>query len=102
MFFFILNYDPINVYGIRRLVNFFLLSQLRGNSCSCCGQVLNLTQFIEDGFENKLKTSAVFVDLTAAYDAVNHRVLLFKVAKVVKNSTVVWTTESLLNTRVSM
>ncbi|KAK3887092.1 hypothetical protein Pcinc_008779 [Petrolisthes cinctipes] len=45
---------------------------------SCCGQVLNLTQFIEDGYENQLKTGAVFVDLTAAYDTVNHKVLLFK------------------------
>ncbi len=36
---------------------------------SCCGQVMNLTQFIEDGFENKLKTGAVFVDLTATYDS---------------------------------
>jgi len=56
---------------------------------SCCGQVLNLTQFIEDGFENQLKTGAVLVDLTAAYDTVNHKALLFKVAKVVKNATVV-------------
>ncbi len=64
---------------------------------SCCGQVLNLTQFIEDGFENKLKTSAVFVDLMAAYDAVNYRALLLKVAKAVKNSTVVRIIESLLN-----
>ncbi len=52
---------------------------------SCCGQVLNLIQFIEDGYENKLKTGAVFVDLTAAYDTVNHRALLLKVAKAVKN-----------------
>ncbi|KAK3891912.1 hypothetical protein Pcinc_004226 [Petrolisthes cinctipes] len=51
---------------------------------SCCGQVLNLTQFIEDGYENQLKTGAVFVDLTAAYDTVNHKVLLFKVAKMIK------------------
>jgi len=55
---------------------------------SCCGQVLNLTQYI-DGFENQLKTGAVLVDLTAAYDTVNHKALLFRVAKVVKNATVV-------------
>ena len=36
---------------------------------SCCGQVLNLTQFIEDGFEKKNITGAVFVDLSAAYDS---------------------------------
>lgn len=66
---------------------------------SCCGQVLNLTQYIEDGFEKQLKTGAVFVDLTAAYDTVNHWALLFKVAKLVKNSTVVRVIESLLNNR---
>ncbi len=41
----------------------------------------------------------MFVDLTAAYDTVNHRALLLKVAKAVKNSTVVRITESLLNNR---
>ena len=47
---------------------------------SCCGQVLNLTQFIEDRFEKKLITGAVFVDLTAAYCTVNHMALPFKLA----------------------
>jgi len=51
------------------------------------------------GFENQLKTGAVLVDLTAAYDTVNHKALLFKVAKVVKNATVVKILESLLNIR---
>lgn len=55
---------------------------------SCCSQVQSFSQFIEDGFENKLK-------ITATYDTVNHRVLLFSVAKVVKNSTV----DSTLNKR---
>ncbi|KAK3870172.1 hypothetical protein Pcinc_011237 [Petrolisthes cinctipes] len=66
---------------------------------SCCGQVLNLTQFIEDGYENQLKTRAVFVDLTAAYDTVNHKALLFKVAKMIKNTTIIKVLESLLNNR---
>lgn len=45
---------------------------------SCTSQVLKLTQHIEDGFERKQITGAVFVDLTAAYDTVNHRRLLMK------------------------
>ena len=45
---------------------------------SCTGQVLNLTQFIEDGYERNQPTGVVFVDLTAAYDTVNHRLLLNK------------------------
>ena len=39
---------------------------------SCTGQILNLTQLIENGFERGSITGAVFVDLTAAYDTVNH------------------------------
>ena len=66
---------------------------------SCCGQVLNLTQYIEDGFENKLITGTVFVDLTAAYDTVNHRALLLKIAKIVRNTTIVHIIESLLTNR---
>ena len=45
---------------------------------SCCSQVLNLTQHIEDGFELGQITGAAFIDLTAAYDTINHRRLLAK------------------------
>ncbi len=41
----------------------------------------------------------MFVDLTATYDTVNHRALLLKIAKAVKNSSVVRIIESLLNNR---
>ena len=43
---------------------------------SCTGQLLNLTQHIEDGFTKCLRSGAVFVDLTAAFDTVNRRILL--------------------------
>ena len=46
---------------------------------SCASQLLNLTEHIEDGYEKCLITGAVFVDLSAAYDTVNHRRLLSKV-----------------------
>ena len=43
-------------------------------------QLLNLTEHNEDGYEKRLITGAVFiVDLSAAYDTVNHRRLLSKV-----------------------
>ena len=45
---------------------------------SCTGQLLNLSQFIEDGFEKGEITGAAFVDLSAAYDTVNHRILVKK------------------------
>ncbi len=66
---------------------------------SCCGQVLNLTQYIEDGFETKQITGAVLVDLTAAYDTVNHRALILKVAQTIQNSAMVHIIESLLSNR---
>ena len=46
---------------------------------STTGQLLNLTQHIEDGFQKRKVTGAVFVDLTAAYGTVNHQRLLQKV-----------------------
>ena len=46
-------------------------------------QLLNLTKHIEDGYEKRLITGAVFVDLSAAYDTVNHRRLLSKVLEMI-------------------
>jgi len=37
--------------------------------------------FIENGFEKTLKTGAVFLDLTAAYDTIWHTGLLYKLSK---------------------
>ena len=55
---------------------------------SACGQLLNLTQYIEDRFEGKQITETVFL-LTAGYDTVNHKTLLLKVAKMVKKKKIV-------------
>jgi len=52
---------------------------------SCTGQILNLTQHIEDGFESRKVTGVAFVDLTAAYDTVNHKLLLYKLYKIAKD-----------------
>ena len=41
-------------------------------------QVLNLTSTIEEGFEEGKLTGVVLIDLSAAYDTVNHRQLLAK------------------------
>ena len=46
---------------------------------SCTSQQLNLTEHTEDGYEKRLITGAVFVELSAAYDTVKHRRLLSKV-----------------------
>lgn len=52
-------------------------------SRSCEEQVLTLTNHIEEGFQKQLKTGVVFIDLTAAYDTVWKRGLLYKLIKVV-------------------
>ena len=44
-------------------------------------QVAALTSYIENGFQQNLKTGAVFLDLTAAYDTVWHTGLMFKLSK---------------------
>ena len=45
---------------------------------SCCRQLLNLSQHIEDGYQRGMITGATFVDLYAEYDTVNHRLLIGK------------------------
>ena len=46
---------------------------------STTGQLLNLTQHIEDGYERGVVTGTVFVDLSAAYDTISHKLLLNKI-----------------------
>jgi len=48
---------------------------------STCDQVAALTTFIENAFQQNLKTGAVFLDLTAAYDTVWHTGFLYKLSK---------------------
>ena len=40
-----------------------------------------VTNFIENGFQQNLKSGAIFLDLTAAYDTVWHTGLLYKLSK---------------------
>jgi hypothetical protein len=48
-------------------------------SKSYTGQLLNMTQFIENCFEKKYITGVALIDLSAAYDTVSHRILLEKI-----------------------
>jgi hypothetical protein len=50
---------------------------------NCTDQVLSLTTHIETGFQKQLKTVAVFVDLSAAYDTVWRHGLHYKLMKAV-------------------
>lgn len=66
---------------------------------STTSQLLNLTQHIEDGFQKGLLTGAVFVDLSAAYDTVNHRLLLKKILMLTKDLAFTDLMEALLKDR---
>lgn len=45
---------------------------------SCTGQIIDLTQYIKNGFEEKKITGINFIDLSATYDTINHNLLLLK------------------------
>lgn len=47
---------------------------------NCCNTILALTNFIELGYENCLKTGVVFLDLSAAFDTVWKRGLMCKLS----------------------
>lgn len=66
---------------------------------SCTNQTVKLTQFIEDGLEKKNVTSAVFVDLSAAYDTVNIKRLLLNVGDLIKDFGFVRLLSVILNNR---
>ncbi|XP_039291190.1 uncharacterized protein LOC111047100 [Nilaparvata lugens] len=50
---------------------------------STCDQVLSLTTFIERGFQERLKTSAASIDLSAAYDTVWREGMIYKFLQVI-------------------
>ena len=43
---------------------------------SCTSQLLNMTQHVEDGYQRGMITGVAYVDLSAAYETVNHRILI--------------------------
>ena len=53
---------------------------------SCNSELLNLTQHLEDGYQRGMITGAAFVDLSVAYDTVNHRILIQKLYNITQDS----------------
>jgi len=51
----------------------------------CKGQVLHLSKHIENSFIYNKITGAIFVDLSSAYDTVNHKRLKYKIYNVTKD-----------------
>ena len=52
---------------------------------SCTSQLLNLPQHIEDGYQESIITGTYFVDLSAAYDTVNQRLLIQKLFNITQD-----------------
>ena len=73
-------YECLILNRISPLVDRHLIKEQAGlrPGKSCCSQLLNLTQHIEDGYQRGMITGAAFVELCAAYDTVNHRLLILK------------------------
>ena len=61
--------------------------------------ILNLTQHIEDGYEEGMITGTAFVDLSAAYDTVNHRLLIQKLYNTTLDSQLCRVIQNLLSDR---
>ena len=55
---------------------------------SCTSQLWNMTQHIEDDYQVGKITGTAFVDLSAAYDTVNHRLLIQKLYSTTPHKTV--------------
>ena len=66
---------------------------------SCTSQLLNLTQHIEDGYQECKITGTAFVDLSAAYDTVNHRLLIQKLYNITQDSALCRVIQNLLSNR---
>ena len=66
---------------------------------SCTSQLLNLTQHIEDGYQRGMITGAGFVDLSAAYDTVNHRILIQKLYNTTQYSQLCRVFQNMLSNR---
>ena len=66
---------------------------------SCTSQLLNLTQHIEHGYQNRMITGAAFVYLSAAYDTVNHRILIQKIFNTTWDSPLCRVIQNMLSSR---
>ena len=66
---------------------------------SITSQLLNLTPHIEDGCQRGMITGAACVDLSAAYDTVNHRILIQKLYNTTQDSQLCRVFQNMLSNR---
>ena len=63
-------------------------------------QLLNLTQHIEDGYQRGMITGAAFVDLSSAYDTVNHRIRIQKLYNITRDGQICRDIQNMLSNRI--
>ena len=65
---------------------------------SCTSQLLNLTQHIDDGYQESI-TGTAFVDMSATYDTMHHRPLIQTLFNITQDSTLCRVIHNLLLNR---
>ena len=94
-------YERMILNRLAPVVGQRLIKQQTGfrTGMSCTSQLLNLTQHIEDGYQRGMITGAAFVDLSAAYDTVNHRILIQKLYNITQDSPLCRVIQNMLSSR---
>ena len=94
-------YERLILNRLSPVIKYVLIPEQAGfrPGKSCTAQVLNLTQHIEDGFETGKITGIVPVDLSAAHDTVNHRILLENVYNMIRDDRLMCMIRTLLENR---
>ena len=94
-------YERLILNRVSPLLEKHLIKEQAGfrHGKSCTSQLLNLTQHIEDGYQRGMITGAAFVDLSAAYDTVNHRILIQKLYNTTQDSQLCRVFQNMLSNR---
>ena len=66
---------------------------------SCTSQLQNLTQHVEDGYQNRMNTGAALIDFSAAYDTVNLMILIDKTFNTTRDSPLCRVIQNMLSSR---
>ena len=95
------NYERMIINRIAPVVEQRLINEQAGfrTGKSFTSQLLNLTQYIEYGYQRGMITVAAFVDLSAAYDTVNHRNLIQKLYNIIQDSPLCRVIQNMLSSR---
>ena len=94
-------YEIIILNRLAPAIEQYLIKEQAGfrSGKSCTSQLLNLTHHIEDGYEEGMLTGTDFVDLSAVYDTVNHRLLTQKLYNTTLDSQLCRVIQNLLSDR---